>query len=339
MNDKGVDNKMLKVEKELKQVDYSISLIRMVALSSIIICHFMQYYGMELARWFNVGVQIFFCISGLLYGNKRIEDPIKFILKNIKKILVPYYCFLLPVIIFYVLFADEYITIYSIGTALFCSGTIKGIEHLWFISYIIFCYLITPYLYLFTQKIKDLKCSYAIFIFLAILELGQLLSIAYNSYFAFDRLSCYLIGYFLGFIYSQYGFNTFKKIGYFLCLVGVAATGIRIYGKYVIHLNSIQFGFFVTLARVLFGITIFFILFILFKNIKEKKILNYSDKYSYYIYIVQQLYILSPFSLMNITSYKFLNWILTLTAIIISSIILKYISDKVNDLCGKIEVK
>lgn len=43
--------------------DYSISLIRLIATLFIITCHIMQYLTIELAWWFNVGVQIF-CMEG-----------------------------------------------------------------------------------------------------------------------------------------------------------------------------------------------------------------------------------------------------------------------------------
>lgn len=45
--------------------DYSVSLIRLIATIFIITCHIMQYLSIELAWWFNVGVQIFLCMSWL----------------------------------------------------------------------------------------------------------------------------------------------------------------------------------------------------------------------------------------------------------------------------------
>lgn len=51
--------------------DYSVSLIRLIATIFIITCHIMQYLSIELAWWFNVGVQIFLCMSGYLYGKKK----------------------------------------------------------------------------------------------------------------------------------------------------------------------------------------------------------------------------------------------------------------------------
>jgi peptidoglycan/LPS O-acetylase OafA/YrhL len=68
-----------------------ISLIRLLSMLMIISCHIMQYYDLELAWWFNVGVQIFLCISGFLYGQKNIDNVTDFYNKRLKKILIPYY--------------------------------------------------------------------------------------------------------------------------------------------------------------------------------------------------------------------------------------------------------
>lgn len=48
--------------------DYSISMVRCIATISIVMCHMMQWADIELAWWINVGVQIFFCMSGFLYA-------------------------------------------------------------------------------------------------------------------------------------------------------------------------------------------------------------------------------------------------------------------------------
>lgn len=58
----------------VSQYDYSISMIRAMSMLSIIICHIMQYLNIELAWWFNVGVQVFLCISGYLYSDRKISD-------------------------------------------------------------------------------------------------------------------------------------------------------------------------------------------------------------------------------------------------------------------------
>lgn len=60
---------------ENKNYDYSISFTRVCAMFFIIICHIGSYFGrIAVGQFFNVGVPIFFMISGYLYGNRRIKN-------------------------------------------------------------------------------------------------------------------------------------------------------------------------------------------------------------------------------------------------------------------------
>ena len=80
---------------------------------------------------------------------------IKIIKKQLKKILIPYYVFLTIIVLVMFLFDRENINLMIFLKAILCVETIKGIEHLWFVGYILFCYLITPYLYI----IKNIKAN------------------------------------------------------------------------------------------------------------------------------------------------------------------------------------
>lgn len=101
----------------------TISLIRMLAMLSIIACHFCQYYNNEWAWWLNIGVQVFFILSGYLYGNKDIADSIGWIKRQFIKILVPYYIFLIPTIIAYLFIAPESLGISTVIGSLFTVST------------------------------------------------------------------------------------------------------------------------------------------------------------------------------------------------------------------------
>ena len=124
--------------------DLSISFVRMLAMMFIVICHVMQYYDVELAWWFNIGVQIFLCISGYLYGRKRILDILVFYRKNFVKILIDYEIVVFAAVAATVLFTDTVITVEEIAEAVLTVSTIAGGAHLWFIPTILMCYLLTP---------------------------------------------------------------------------------------------------------------------------------------------------------------------------------------------------
>ncbi len=171
--------------------NYSISLIRAMATISIVLCHIFQYYGIELAWWFNVGVEIFLVISGFLYGKKEINDPLNFIINNIKKILVPYIIWMIITIVIYVIFARGKVGLFDILYPLVYGDTLPGLSHLWFVPYILFCYILTPFLYQLKTRIKTKE------FYLVIGILAVTLLISYQHY-EFPRICCYIIGYFIG---------------------------------------------------------------------------------------------------------------------------------------------
>ena len=309
-----------------RQKNYSISLLRFIAMLFIVSCHFFQYYGMELAWWFNVGVQMFFCISGFLYANKRIESAIDFISKNLRKILIPYFCFLVPIIVIYFFFARDSITVTSVASALLTSGVINGIEHLWFISYILFCYLITPYLQILAEKMRKTKWYVFCLLFFALVVCGQIFSLAFNSYFVFDKIFCYLFGYFSAVFLQEYKEKIYKTLILILTAATILLNGFRIYCAYIGQIRFTGFSFFAGYAHALLGVSIVLFSLLFIKIKKKNMILDLSDKYSFYVYLVHQLFILSPFALLTVTPYKILNWFLTIIAILVSAILLECIS-------------
>lgn len=129
-------------QREETKRDHSISFARMIAMLLIIACHFLQYYDNELAWWLNVGVQMFLFISGYLYADKKTDLRSQFL-----KILIPYYIFVLAACVVWTLFSAEanLMDVLSIIT-LRSYGNFIGLHHLWFISYILFAYLLTPLL-------------------------------------------------------------------------------------------------------------------------------------------------------------------------------------------------
>ena len=315
--------------------NYAVSLLRFIAMIFIVLCHFLQFYDLELAWWFNVGVQIFLCISGFLYGNKKIDSPIDFIGRNFKKILIPYYCFFIPMVVFYSIFLPESLNVTNVINSFLTGSTIKGLEHLWFISYILFCYLITPYLYTLTEKMKKLKWYMFLSVFSAMVVLGFVLSYVFKSYFDFSRIVCYLFGYFGAVFLKNYDEKIFKILTFVLTAIMLFMNSVRVYAKYIKEMDFSLLDLFISYAHALLGICIVFLFVILVKNIKNNLLLSLSDKYSFYIYIVHQFYILSPFNLLTITACKPLNWCVTIISILLSAIILKFICGKVNKLFDK----
>ena len=65
--------------------DYSISIIRVLAMLAIVACHIFQSQDMSIAFWLNIGVQIFLFMSGFLYGKKTITNTSEWLKNNLRK--------------------------------------------------------------------------------------------------------------------------------------------------------------------------------------------------------------------------------------------------------------
>lgn len=163
----------------MKEKNYSISLLRMLAVISIIFCYSFEYSSSifinkgwilkSIGNYLANGVQVFLIISGYLYGNKQnnvnrpeenlfldSESKIRFLIKNSLKILKDYWIYCILVIFSVYYFKEPLVlTKRKIIEVLITSDTISGVHHLWFIPYILFCYFLTPYLYDIKEYLKN----------------------------------------------------------------------------------------------------------------------------------------------------------------------------------------
>lgn len=299
------------------QKDASISLIRLLAMLSIVTCHILQYYDNPLCQWFSVGVPLFFLISGFLYGQKDEIDTFPFLFRRFKKILIPYWIFLFVALSIYFTFFPEYLTKLSVIKSLFCVGTVKGLGHLWFVGYILFCYLLLPYLLGLKKWLESESTGIALVIYVSLILFLQVLSYLTHSYFLPDRISGFFIGFFIADLYHRF---TPKEKTIFILVICFSTIAINTF-RIVLDISIIT-----RYAQLAFGVGVFILLLEFFKQINYCRLFNISDKYSYPIYLVHALFILSPFSLMNLSSVGIFNISIVVIAIVISAYILNELS-------------
>lgn len=308
-----------------------ISVIRFVSMVMIIACHICQYYNNEWAWWLNVGVQMFLIISGFLYGSKSIKEPISWLKRNFSKILLPYYVFLFTTIFLYTFFCPESNSIKSVVESIFCVGTILGIENIWFVGYILFCYLLTPYLVMLTEKWSDKKESTVLMRIALFFGVFYIVSDLIDFYFQPDKILCYFIGYFFAFLIRNYGDKYYKRIFYISLPMAIISK------IFFVHLRGNGFplvGYIGLYSHILLGVSLVFGLMLFFKGLdvvlnKIKCLLDFSDKYSYCIYLAHQLFILSPLTFMQLTNNKFMNICIALVTAVVAGVCLQYTSSKI----------
>lgn len=327
----------------MKEKNYSLSLLRILAVISIILCHSFEYSApilgnkewifRSLGNYLANGVQIFFLMSGFLYGSERKEilfstsfSRINFFIRNSLKVLKDYwiYCIL---VIFPVYYFKEpaLLTKSKILGVLITSDVINGVHHLWFISYILFCYLITPYLFDIKEylKFKSKKFFFLGLIFLIIFLF--IFSNFFKFYFFPEWILCYIIGFFLFEIKNLLNHNEKIKMKAFILFNFFTLNILRYYLNYIApEILSQSLAFKITLwSQVFFAIVVFLLIYgIQVKSSNLKILLNFSDKYSYNIYLAHMIYIKEPLSTIFLTKFLLLNYIITFFLSIISGVLL-----------------
>ena len=172
--------------------------------------------------------------------------------------------------------------------------------------------------------------------YVSIIVLVQVVGIAFDSYFAPDRISCYIIGFFMADLFDRFGSAMKKAVSAFFIVSAFICVGIEITIKYILSIDlsgyyQIAFQAFGHYSHLLLGIALFLILASVFNSSRYSKLLVWSDKYSYPIYLVHLIFILSPFSLMSITRFSGLNVIITVACIVITGIALQYLTNLISN--------
>lgn len=333
----------------MKEKNYSISLLRMLAVISIIFCHSFEYSSSifvnkgwileSIGNYLANGVQVFLIISGYLYGNKQntvnrpeenlfldSESRIRFLIKNSLKILKDYWIYSI-LVIFPVYYLKEplVLTKRKIIEVLVTFGTISGVHHLWFIPYILFCYFLTPYLFDIKEYLKNKSKKSFIKGILLLLFIVIIFSEFFKSYFIYEWICCYIIGFFMTDIINILNYSEKRLLKIFLFLNFTILNILRYYCSYI---NPDFYTTNITLeitcwSQVFFAIVVFLMIYkvkVLSRSLK--KFLDFSDKYSYDIYLAHMIYVKGALSVMFLTNFLILNYIIGLFLSVVSGIIL-----------------
>lgn len=295
----------------------------------------MQYYNCELAWWFNVGVQMFLCLSGYLYGRKTIDDELSFYKKQYIKILVPYYIVIIPVIIAQFLFLRNEISLARVAKVLLCYGTLSGGEHLWFVPTILFCYLLTPFFDKLNSRIFVRK--YSLIYCIAVFVILSIMIRLFVPYFNAAWIACFYLGHVLGKNEITQRINS--KICKGMIYSGaVCLVSIRIVISYVMQFKlsgsiSTMFDIMCDYGHVFLGLTIFLLLQYILTGRQIPlfiiKPISFLDSISYEGYLVHQFFILGAFSLLTIINQPIIAIIVISIVIFGLGIVVKEISQLV----------
>lgn len=317
---------------------------------SIVFCHFFSWFGLPvLSQFLNFGVYLFLFISGFLYANKNISEPQKWVLTRLKKILIPYYIFAIPIALLYFL-STGFDLVKSI-MYLFCLQgiyficpfipftEIEPLGNLWFITIILLCYLLTIILKNFEKK-HSVSVAGATVVLLLIWLVPKILMCFSLSYIDTQYFVAYFIGYYISKFNVKNNKWTFWLLGLFMFAVAIV---IRLTAKmYLDGIYESEYLVFVSLTQIAVAVSAYFICtylvtnFAILESMAKSKIWLLFDVMSYPIYITHYAFLTGVTSVSNFGFSTPISILLFVLFTIVSTSILYLVNNKIQIYLTKI---
>ena len=192
------------------------------------------------------------------------------------------------------------------------ASPLPGIEHLWFITIIFICYILTPFVYCLNTRYN--------YIFVILIAVVAFVWFSYIK--IYYQFSLWILTYFLGYFVRYY----FDKISWYVSAFFISIC-LLLLPFYEIRSGSHVDNW----MHAIGGAMIFLIIYSLLSNenltIKKNRIFTIIDDYSYEIYLTHKIYILGPFAIIKLSTIPIWERVfLILILITISSYCLKLIS-------------
>lgn len=191
----------------------------------------------------------------------------------------------------------KYIPIYLSNTQ-YWLGKIGGGAHLWFISVIFLCYLVTPFL----QKIKK---RLIIVILILIAVGGSLCYLSHVGGMTILYASVYIIGYY--FRNKEKEITEVNAVAIIILSLIIRLVSMKyldgtvMYDCLLVYLThtALAIGLF-SLSRKIF-------------DLKSRSSIDWFDDISYFVYITHYMFMVGPLRTMKLTSNLLINTIITIT--------------------------
>ena len=339
------------MKNETQQRSYAISCLRVFSMILIVLCHIIKYYSFipgssHMPQIFNVGVQIFFLISGYLQGGKEVVNYGGWMYKKAKRIWIPVIFVVAADVIALTLMhappkpLTTVMYLLNFHGLLFLNWSLFGkiiteitnLGPLWFTTIIMLCFCIVPVL----QKIKKrhqgkpksiVKCAAlfsVLFAVVLILHSTGVLNLSYIFIFS------------VGYCFGAFKFNkehTCVKHELLLGAVMITLQLIRIFLNF--KYPSFQYYLtFTVVSHTALGIWLFYTGFFiektaptLVRRIAENRVLKYFDVSSYFIYLVHGIFCMgTAFNVFTIFDNLLLSSLLFIGLTLAASFVLRLIS-------------
>ncbi len=298
----------------------SFDYIRAVSIIGIVLCHCcygisgMSFLGRFLGLTFNV---VFLTLSAFLLGLSWVKKGRKnydasFLIHRISKLAYAYYPFVVLMFVFLACVGYHTSVKDWIMHLLFLPwfDKLPGFGHLWFVTMIVICYVGVFLISQLPYKIVN-KCEWG-GVIVAIASQVVLGKVGLPSY-----IFLYLALYLLVFLNARKILSFVDRIRVMpIALIACIVVPVVIYLFYLGLMNEYTSVW----GGLISAFVLFSMLYVMFKEGKERKIINFISSISFEIYLVHHVFCFGRFSLFKVVE----NPILGIIAILLLSVLLAY---------------
>ena len=283
----------------IKKFNPSISIIRVLAMISIIVGHWLTMKEINHFQFGAIGVQVFLFISGWLQSEKQIVNFPKWFLSKAKRIMLPYYIGLVLIIVLrfflHIGTSKAAILIHAInlqGLSKLISfadvPVITGYGHTWFLTILAICYLLTACLKRFSGIDGAVRRNRKVWFIISILVQIVLMYLGIQI----GGLLCYFYGY-----YIKHEESPEKSAFMVLTVIMLLSTALR-FLVYVYSHESIAYNVIFTWSFIALGIWLSLLGMLICERFREKsyhiatsKAWRFLDLASYPLFLMHYMFL------------------------------------------------
>ena len=327
--------------KQQSNRSISIMLLHIIGMVMIVLRHVAQMENNGiLGEIFICGVPLFLFVSGYLTGKKEVEKVGRWYLKKVQRIWIPLFVF---VIVHFTVLEITKTKDVSFLQWMFCIfnlqgfnytfwkfqlyGAVVGAGHLWFLTTLMFAYLLVPVLQEFGKiKLKTWQKRLVLPILLLV-QLGLL--------YVGGQMS-YLITFFSGYFLAKRPEKLRGGKNYlFVTLLTVLTTTARLVSRQVIDATLFYDSYIALISAAMIGVWIFYTVFFIeekmpkLMRIFDCKIVRFIEKVSFYVYLTHMMFIEDTYLILNHIGNKPLRYTIGAILSFVTAILLWLIVEKV----------
>lgn len=207
---------------------------------------------------------------------------------------------------------------------------INGLEHLWFLTVIMMCYLALPVV----KKMERYKYWETKNIVIAIMAVLFVISTAF-SYLANVQIY-YFIAYFIGYLIGKDGQKLTKRSYALTTVTMIFAMAIRILMQKNLDGTILYNSIVVSVTHIILAIWIYStIRFVseklpnLMRNLSQSKLISWIENLSMYLYITHYMFLIGPFYVNDYSVSRTIQLVWFFSGTLLSACLLKYITEKI----------